>query len=127
MAATANFSFKAVDPTGLPHKGILKGESKEAVLDELKGRGLTVTDVTEKSSGLKIEIKLLPKRVKAADLPIMTRQPARQAPRAPGAPRHREKQPPQNPDQAAAEARQGRRPDDHDPPAGHHGVGGHDP
>ena len=71
--AAASYSYKAVDLTGLPHKGILKGESKEAVTDELKGRGLTVMDVSKKATGLSFELKL-PKKVKAAELTVMTRQ-----------------------------------------------------
>jgi type IV pilus assembly protein PilC len=59
--ATATYSFKAVDLTGLPQKGELKGDSMAAVTEELK------------KSGLSMELTL-PQRVKAADLTIMTRQ-----------------------------------------------------
>lgn len=71
--AGLSYSFKAVDTTGLPQKGVIRGESKQAVTDELKGRGLTVTDVTEKGTGLSMEFSL-PQRIKAAELTIMTRQ-----------------------------------------------------
>ena len=69
----ATYRFKAVDLTGLPQKGEIAGESKQAVTDELKQRGLTVMDVEEKRSGLSMEIAL-PSRIKAADLTVMTRQ-----------------------------------------------------
>ncbi len=44
----AVYRFKAVDVSGLPQKGELKGDSMEAVTAELKSRGLVVTDVSEK-------------------------------------------------------------------------------
>ncbi|MDP8909930.1 MAG: type II secretion system F family protein, partial [Chloroflexota bacterium] len=69
----ANYRFKAVDLTGLPQKGEISGDSKQAVTDELKQRGLVVTDVEEKKSGLSMEISL-PSRIKAAELTVMTRQ-----------------------------------------------------
>jgi len=71
--AASTFAFKAVDPTGFPHKGLVKGETKQAATDELKARGLTVMAVDEKGSGLKFEIAL-PQRIKPADLTVMTRQ-----------------------------------------------------
>jgi type IV pilus assembly protein PilC len=73
MAASGVYTFKAVDLTGVPQKGEMSGTSKQSVTDELLSRGLTVQDVTEKKTGLKMEIGL-PKRVKAYDLTIMTRQ-----------------------------------------------------
>ncbi|HVL96813.1 MAG TPA: type II secretion system F family protein [Solirubrobacteraceae bacterium] len=73
MASSGVYTFKAVDPTGIPQKGEITGASKAAVTDELRSRGLTIQDVTEKPTGLKMEIAL-PKRVKAADLTVMTRQ-----------------------------------------------------
>ncbi|HEX8105786.1 MAG TPA: type II secretion system F family protein [Solirubrobacteraceae bacterium] len=69
----AVYSFKAVDVSGLPQKGELKGDSLEAVTAELKSRGLVVTDVAEKKGGLSMELSL-PQRIKAADLTVMTRQ-----------------------------------------------------
>jgi type IV pilus assembly protein PilC len=71
--AAATYSFKAIDLAGIPQKGVLAGESAEAVTEELKQRGLTVTAVAEKRSGLSMELAL-PQRVKAADLTVMTRQ-----------------------------------------------------
>src|SRR3954466_10788783 len=67
------YTFKAHDVAGIPQKGEIEGASKQAVTDELRARGLSVVDVTQKKTGLSMEIGL-PKRVKAADLTVMTRQ-----------------------------------------------------
>jgi type IV pilus assembly protein PilC len=74
MGAAATFSYKAVDGAGLPSKGEISGASKQAVKDELKAQGLTVMDLVERKSGLNMELSLLPKRIKAAELTVMTRQ-----------------------------------------------------
>ncbi len=71
--ATATYAYKAVDLTGTPQKGEMAAASKTAVTEALRAKGLTVSDVTEKKSGLNMEIGL-PSRVKAQDLTIMTRQ-----------------------------------------------------
>src|SRR4051794_20746374 len=71
--ATATYSFKATDVTGLPQKGELVAASKQAVTEQLLARGLTVTNIEEKKTGLNMEIGL-PKRVKPGDLTVMTRQ-----------------------------------------------------
>jgi type IV pilus assembly protein PilC len=71
--AAATYSFKAVDLTGFPQKGEIVGESKAAVTDELRQRGLTVMDVAEKKTGFAMELSL-PSRIKPAELTIMTRQ-----------------------------------------------------
>jgi type IV pilus assembly protein PilC len=73
MAGAATFAYKAVDLSGIPSKGEITGASKQAVTDELKARGLVVMDVTERKTGLNAEITLV-KRVKAAELTVMTRQ-----------------------------------------------------
>jgi type IV pilus assembly protein PilC len=72
MAAT--YTYSATDITGLPYKGDIVGSSKQAVTDELKGRGLTVQKLEQKASGLSMEINIGSKKVKPADLTIMTRQ-----------------------------------------------------
>jgi type IV pilus assembly protein PilC len=68
------FTFKAVDGAGLPQEGEVSGISHKAVMEELKNRGLQVMRLDEKKSGMKMELRLMPKRVKAAELTIMTRQ-----------------------------------------------------
>jgi type IV pilus assembly protein PilC len=73
MSAAATFTYKAVDASGLPSTGEIVGATKDAVVLELKTRGLTVMDLKEKKTGFNMEITLV-KRVKAAELTIMTRQ-----------------------------------------------------
>ncbi len=73
-SAALQFAYKGVDGAGLPQEGMISGVSEAAVMSELKTRGLQVMRLDEKKSGMKMEIKLLPKRVKAAELTIMTRQ-----------------------------------------------------
>jgi type IV pilus assembly protein PilC len=72
--AASTFAYKAVDRSGVPSAGEVAGASADAVRDMLRVQGLTVMDLREKKSGMKMEIRLLPKRVKPADLTIMTRQ-----------------------------------------------------
>ena len=74
MASAATFAYKAVDGAGIPSAGEIVGASAEAVRETLRVQGLTVMDLREKKSGMKMEIRLLPKRVKAPELTIMTRQ-----------------------------------------------------
>ena len=70
----ATFAFKAVDLAGLPQAGSVDGVSRSAVTEDLMGRGLRVMALEEKKSGLKMDISLGPKRVKAHELTVMTRQ-----------------------------------------------------
>src|SRR5215207_9722418 len=71
--AAASFTYKAVDAAGMPSTGEVVGATKDAVVEELKARGLTVMDLKEKKTGLQAEITLI-KRVKAQELTIMSRQ-----------------------------------------------------
>jgi type IV pilus assembly protein PilC len=73
-SAPLQFAYKGVDGAGLPQEGMISGVSQAAVMAQLKTQGLQVMRLDEKKSGVKMEIKLLPKRVKAAELTIMTRQ-----------------------------------------------------
>jgi type IV pilus assembly protein PilC len=70
----ASFAFKAVDLAGIPQSGTIDGADKKTVTSELKGRGLKVMALEEKKSGLKMELRLGPKRVKASELTVMSRQ-----------------------------------------------------
>jgi type IV pilus assembly protein PilC len=74
MANAATFAYKAVDGAGLPQEGELSGISKNAVMEELRNRGLQVMRLDEKKSGMNMQLSLMPKRVKAAQLTVMTRQ-----------------------------------------------------
>jgi type IV pilus assembly protein PilC len=71
--SAAIWTYKAVDGAGVPSKGQVSGPSKEAVTEQLRTQGLKVMELAEKKTGLQMEITLV-KRVKAAELTIMTRQ-----------------------------------------------------
>jgi type IV pilus assembly protein PilC len=73
MANSAVFEFRAVDGAGIPQQGEVTGDSKAAVMDELRGRGLTVQALDEKKSGMQMEIRIF-NRIKPSDLTVMTRQ-----------------------------------------------------
>src|ERR1700716_284640 len=69
----ATFVFRAVDLAGVPARGEVDADSKQAVTDQLKSRGLIVLDINAKKGSKEITIDFL-ERVKARDLTIMTRQ-----------------------------------------------------
>ena len=73
-SAAPTFAYKAVDGAGLPQEGTIIGASQAAVLEELKNRGLQVMRLDEQKTGMTMELRLMPKRVKAAELTVMTRQ-----------------------------------------------------
>ena len=70
MAPAPKFAFKGVDGAGLPQEGIITGVSKNAVMEELKNRGLQVMRLDEKKSGMKMELSIMPKRVKAGHITL---------------------------------------------------------
>jgi type IV pilus assembly protein PilC len=75
MAGATTFAFKAMDLAGAATAGEVEAESKAAVSEQLRQRGLIVLDVSEKSAPFKIESLL--RRGKAADmreLAIFSRQ-----------------------------------------------------
>src|SRR5688500_2972116 len=67
------YVFKAMDLTGAPARGEVEAESKQAVTQQLKDRGLIVLGIDTKSKSKEINIELF-QRVKLRDLAIMTRQ-----------------------------------------------------
>jgi type IV pilus assembly protein PilC len=69
----AVYNYKAIDGAGVPSKGQITGASKDAVTEQLRTQGLKVMELAEKKTGMKMEITLV-KRVKPAELTIMTRQ-----------------------------------------------------
>ncbi len=69
----STFVFKAMDLAGVKAHGEVEAESKQAVSDQLKQRGLIVLDISSKGSSKEIELGFL-KRVKAADLAVFSRQ-----------------------------------------------------
>ena len=67
------YVFKAMDLTGAPARGEVEAESKQAVTQQLKDRGLIVLDIDSKSKSKEINIEFF-QRVKLRELSIMTRQ-----------------------------------------------------
>jgi type IV pilus assembly protein PilC len=67
------FIFKAIDLAGVPARGEVEAESKQAVTDQLKQRGLIVLDIEGKNKSKEIKLEFL-KRVKLRELAVMTRQ-----------------------------------------------------
>jgi type IV pilus assembly protein PilC len=74
MAGGATFAYTAVDGSGLPQDGEMEGASKQVVTEQLQARGWKIMRLEERKAGLKMEIRLMPKRVKAGDLTVMSRQ-----------------------------------------------------
>jgi type IV pilus assembly protein PilC len=70
----ATYAFKAVDLSGIPQNGEIEGADKQSVTHMLKEQGLKVMALEEKKGGLQMELSLGPKRVKAGELTVMSRQ-----------------------------------------------------
>jgi type IV pilus assembly protein PilC len=69
----STYVFKALDVAGGKARGEVEAESKQAVSDQLKARGLIVLDIADKSGSKEIELAFM-KRVKATELAIFSRQ-----------------------------------------------------
>jgi type IV pilus assembly protein PilC len=69
----STYAFKAIDLAGVKARGELEADSKQAVSDQLKQRGLIVLDITDKSSSKDIQLSFL-NHVKAAELAVFSRQ-----------------------------------------------------
>ncbi|MDQ6810778.1 MAG: type II secretion system F family protein [Actinomycetota bacterium] len=69
----STYVFKALDPVGIKARGEVEAESKQAVSDQLRQRGLIVLDIADKHGSREIELAFL-KRVKAAELAVFSRQ-----------------------------------------------------
>jgi type IV pilus assembly protein PilC len=69
----STFVFKAIDTTGAKAHGEVDADSKQAVSDQLKQRGLIVLDIADKHSSREIELAFM-KRVKPTELGIFARQ-----------------------------------------------------
>jgi type IV pilus assembly protein PilC len=67
------YVFKAIDLAGAKAHGEVEADSKQAVSDQLKQRGLIVLDIADKHSSKEIELAFL-QRVKANDLAVFSRQ-----------------------------------------------------
>jgi type IV pilus assembly protein PilC len=67
------FTFKAMDLAGVPAKGEVEADSKQAVAAQLKDRGLVVVDIAHKYRSKELNIDLM-SRVSAKDLAVASRQ-----------------------------------------------------
>ncbi|MFI5003665.1 MAG: type II secretion system F family protein [Solirubrobacterales bacterium] len=69
----STYVFKAMDLAGVKARGEVEAESKQAVSDQLKARGLIVLEIADKHASREIELAFM-KRVKAGDLAVFSRQ-----------------------------------------------------
>ena len=69
----STYVFRAIDVAGAKARGEVEADSKQAVADQLKQRGLVVLDISAKHSSREIELSFL-KSVKAAELAVFSRQ-----------------------------------------------------
>ena len=69
----STYVFKAMDLTGGKARGEVEAESKQAVSDQLKARGLIVLDIVEKHRSRELNIDVF-ERIKLSDLAIFSRQ-----------------------------------------------------
>src|SRR6202035_669869 len=69
----STYVFKAIDLTGGKARGEVEADSKQAVSDQLKQRGLIVLDIADKHASRQLEIGFM-KSVKAGELAVFSRQ-----------------------------------------------------
>jgi type IV pilus assembly protein PilC len=69
----STYVFKAMDVAGVKAKGEVEAESKQAVADQLKSRGMIVLEIADKHASREIELSFM-QRVKAQDLAVFSRQ-----------------------------------------------------
>src|SRR3984893_4182694 len=69
----STYVFKAMDLAGIKARGELEADSKQAVSDQLKQRGLIVLDIADKHASRQLEIGFM-KSVKAGELAVFSRQ-----------------------------------------------------
>src|ERR1700726_1540349 len=69
----STYVFKAIDLTGGKARGEVEADSKQAVSDQLKQRGLIVLDIADKHASREINLKFL-ESVNASELAIFSRQ-----------------------------------------------------
>jgi type IV pilus assembly protein PilC len=69
----STYVFKTMDLAGVRARGEVEADSKQAVSDQLKSRGLIVLDIADKHASREIELAFL-KSVKAGDLAVFSRQ-----------------------------------------------------
>ena len=69
----STYVFKAMDVAGAPLRGQVDAESKQAVSDQLRARGLVILEIAEKHSSREINVALF-ERITLSDLAIFSRQ-----------------------------------------------------
>jgi type IV pilus assembly protein PilC len=69
----STYVFKTMDLAGVKARGEVDADSKQAVSDQLKARGLIILDIADKRASREIELGFL-KSVKASELAIFSRQ-----------------------------------------------------
>jgi type IV pilus assembly protein PilC len=69
----ATYVFKAMDLAGVQAKGEVEADSKQAVAEQLKERGLVVVDIAHKYRSKEINLEIF-SRVNAKDLAVASRQ-----------------------------------------------------
>ncbi|HEX4108052.1 MAG TPA: type II secretion system F family protein [Solirubrobacteraceae bacterium] len=69
----STFVFKAMDIAGVKARGEVDADSKQAVSDQLKARGLIVLDISAKHASRELNLDIFP-RVKASELAVTSRQ-----------------------------------------------------
>ena len=69
----STYVFKAMDTAGAKASGEVEAETKQAVADQLRQRGLIVLDIADKGGSKEINLSFMGKP-KATDLTILTRQ-----------------------------------------------------
>jgi type IV pilus assembly protein PilC len=69
----STYVFKAMDLAGVKARGEIDADSKEAVSNQLKSRGMIVLDIADKHASREIELSFL-KSVKSGELAVFSRQ-----------------------------------------------------
>ncbi|HEY7829642.1 MAG TPA: type II secretion system F family protein [Solirubrobacteraceae bacterium] len=69
----STFVFKAMDVAGVKARGEVEADSKQAVADQLKARGMIVLDIADKHASREIQLSFM-ERAKAQDLAVFSRQ-----------------------------------------------------
>jgi type IV pilus assembly protein PilC len=69
----STYVFKAMDLAGVKARGEVEADSKQAVSDQLKQRGLIVLDIADKHASREIELSFM-KTVAASELAVFSRQ-----------------------------------------------------
>ncbi len=69
----STYVFKAMDVAGVKARGEVEADSKQAVTEQLKSRGMIVLEITDKHASREIQLSFM-QRVKAQELAVFSRQ-----------------------------------------------------